>query len=110
MRGAGGWMQAHARDGGTAAATLPTDVATGTEPQSRRPGGAQRGTPVTAGSTSPGGIKVAAWNAERIDARGFSNGAAASNTCRTKRAWLEDYLEGASPDVLGIVELIANMI
>ena len=61
------------------------------------------------GTTPDGGIKVAAWNAERMDAKGFAGGAGASYACRVKRAWLEEYLEGALPDVLGVTEIIANV-
>ena len=55
------------------------------------------------------GLKVAVWNAERFDAKGMCGGSACSAECRDKRRWIEEYIDGAEPDVVGILEVIASL-
>ena len=52
---------------------------------------------------------MAVWNAERLDAKGLGGGSACSAECRDKRRWIEEYIDGAEPDVVGILEVIANL-
>ena len=54
------------------------------------------------------GIKTAVWNAERLDAKGFARTKGTSRECFLKLEWLEEYIAGAEPDVVGVLEVIAN--
>eukprot|EP00966_Prymnesium_polylepis_P188521 4368305-Prymnesium_polylepis.1 len=50
------------------------------------------------------GIKIAVWNAERLDAKCLARTKGTSRECFQKLKWLEEYIAGAEPDVVGVLE------
>jgi hypothetical protein len=54
------------------------------------------------------GIKIAVWYAERLDAKGFARTKGTPRECFLKLEWLEEYISGAEPDVVGVLLPTSN--